>query len=122
MTLDQVREIIPEYDLVSVKCLRHLRIYQSTVTVTLFSCFVNFDATLFRIGLYTLDIHCFHLKIHLVRKVLESKIAIRQNLTKGIRKPPKSVDLGGFLWSLQQVDTILQLNTMQHLAVQCSIS
>ena len=26
------------------------------------------------------------------------------------------------LWSLQQVDTMLQLNTLQHLSVQCSIS
>ena len=31
------------------------------------------------------------------------------------------IENGGFLWSLQQVDTILQLNTMQHLSVQCSI-
>ena len=48
-------------------------------------------------GLCALDIHCIYIKIHLVRKMLESKIFLLKNLTKSVRKPPKSSDLGGFL-------------------------
>ena len=45
------------------------------------------------------------------------RVPFRNRQTEGTRRVPSVC-----LWSLHHVDTMFQLNTLQHLAVQCSIS